>query len=159
MRMFKPKAARAAFAAFAMLCLFASCGSSGKAQATLPMATLSTTTGVAIEAELARSEEQKRVGLMFRTSLEDGRGMLFVYDGDGRLSFWMKDTVLPLSIAFLSSDGTIREIRDMEPRSLDAIVSERSVRHALEAPRGWFARAGLSVGDRFELPTAVSGGK
>jgi hypothetical protein len=108
-------------------------------------------------AELARTPAEQTAGLMFRTSLPDGRGMLFIYDQDQRLSFWMKNTLIPLSIAFLSADGTILEIHDLQPRSLAAVQSLRSVRHALEVPQGWFGRAGLAVGDRFELPPEISG--
>jgi uncharacterized membrane protein (UPF0127 family) len=105
-----------------------------------------------VVAELARSPEEQAAGLMFRKTLADGRGMLFVYEEDRRLSFWMKNTLVPLSIAYLAADGTIREIYDMEPQSLKAVSSIRSVRYALEVPRGWFDRAGLAVGDRFGIP-------
>ncbi len=108
---------------------------------------------VELAAEVARTPEEQQKGLMFRDSLPDGRGMIFVYDSDRRMAFWMKDTLIPLSIAFLAADGTIREIRDMRAGSLEVIESERSARHALEVPLGWFARVGLGVGDRFELPS------
>jgi hypothetical protein len=105
-----------------------------------------------VVAELARSAEEQAAGLMFRKTLAEGRGMLFVYEDDRRLSFWMKNTLIPLSIAYLAADGTIREIYDMEPLSLKAVNSTRSVRYALEVPQGWFDRVGLAVGDRFEIP-------
>ncbi|MBN1241548.1 MAG: DUF192 domain-containing protein [Spirochaetales bacterium] len=107
---------------------------------------------VELVAELAITPEEQQQGLMFREELPDGRGMLFVYGSDRRMAFWMKNTKIPLSIAFLAADGTIREIRDMRPESLEVIESARSARHALEVPQGWFARVGLAVGDRFELP-------
>lgn len=107
---------------------------------------------VSIEVELALSDTEKQAGLMFRKELADGQGMLFAYDEDRRMSFWMKNTLIPLSIAFVSSDGTIREIRDMEARSLAPVESARFVRYAIEAPLGWFGRVGLKEGDRFELP-------
>jgi uncharacterized protein len=133
-----------------------SCAANGngepvKAQKELPTVVLQAGS-VTVVAELARSAEEQAAGLMFRKTLEDGRGMLFVYDDDRRLSFWMKNTLIPLSIAFLAADGTIREIHDMEPRSLKAVNSTRSVRYALEVPQGWFTRAGLAAGDRFEIP-------
>jgi uncharacterized protein len=102
-------------------------------------------------AEIARSDTERERGLMFRTSLADGKGMLFVFDKDDRLAFWMKNTKLPLSIAYISSDGTIRQISDLEPDSLATVQSERSVRYALEVPRGWFERAGVREGDRVGL--------
>jgi len=122
----------------------------GKPQSGLATATLRS--GAAeIVVELAVSPEEQEIGLMHRTELADGRGMLFVYAEDRRLAFWMKNTLIPLSIAYIASDGTIREVRDMEPLSLAPVESERYVRYALEAPLGWFDRAGLAPGDRFDL--------
>ncbi len=106
-------------------------------------------------AEIARTPEEREKGLMFRKDLPDGKGMLFVFEVDERLAFWMKNTLVPLSIAYISSDGTIREILDMEPRSLAPVPSQFSVRYALEVPRGWFGRAGVRVGDRVVLPDSV----
>lgn len=102
-------------------------------------------------AEIAKTETQRERGLMFRTSLADGKGMLFVFDKDEQLSFWMKNTKLPLSLAYISSDGIIRQIVGLEPQSLAAVQAERSVRYALEVPRGWFDRAGVRVGDLVRL--------
>jgi uncharacterized membrane protein (UPF0127 family) len=107
--------------------------------------------GVRVEAELARTETQRQTGLMYRKALADGKGMLFIFNRDEVLSFWMKDTLIPLSIAFITYDGRILEIRDMYPGDLRSIQSSRSVRYALEVPRGWFARAGVSAGDRLDL--------
>ncbi|AEF81714.1 DUF192 domain-containing protein [Leadbettera azotonutricia] len=106
---------------------------------------------VAMTIEIARSDEERSRGLMFRKELKDGEGMLFIFERDQVLSFWMKDTLIPLSIAFVSADGRIIEIRDMEPRNLNAVRSSRSARYALEAPQGWFARAGLAPGDKLKL--------
>jgi uncharacterized membrane protein (UPF0127 family) len=107
-------------------------------------------TGAAVLAETARSDEQRRRGLMGRKSLADGEGMLFVFESDRILSFWMKDTLIPLSIAFIARDGRILEIRDMESRSLQTIQSARSARYALEVPQGWFARMGIGAGDTIQ---------
>ena len=106
---------------------------------------------VSINAEIAKTNEERAQGLMFRTELPDGEGMLFVFERDEILSFWMKDTLIPLSIAFILSDGRIVEIRDMEPGNLNPIVSSRSVRYALEVPQGWFSRVSIGVGDRIIL--------
>lgn len=108
-----------------------------------------------IVAEIARTPGERELGLMFRKDLPDGRGMLFVFESDERLSFWMKNTFVPLSIAYIASDGTIREILDMEPRSLAPVPSQHSVRYALEVPRGWFGRAGVRVGDPVTIPDSV----
>jgi len=126
-------------------CVPASQGQSGLATAELRSGSVS------VIAELAIGPAEQETGLMYRTSLADGKGMLFVYHDDRRLSFWMKNTLIPLSIAFMAADGTIREIYDMEPKSLAAINSDHFVRYALEVPQGWFSRAGLRVGDRFDL--------
>jgi uncharacterized membrane protein (UPF0127 family) len=105
-----------------------------------------------ITAEIARNAIERERGLMFRKTLPDGRGMLFVFDSDQHLNFWMKNTFVPLSLAYISSDGTITQIVDLMPKSLEAVPSDRSVRYALEVPQGWFDRAGVKVGDRVEIP-------
>jgi uncharacterized membrane protein (UPF0127 family) len=102
---------------------------------------------VTISAEMARTKEEQSQGLMKRKRLPDGKGMIFIFEKDQILSFWMKDTLIPLSIAFISGDGKILEIYDMEPLNLTPIHSSRSARFALEVPQSWFSRAGISVGD------------
>jgi uncharacterized membrane protein (UPF0127 family) len=102
---------------------------------------------VKITAEIARTEEERSTGLMFRKKLADGEGMLFVFDRDQQLSFWMKNTLIPLSIAFIASDGRIIDIKDMQPQDLNPVKSSRSVRYALEVPQGWFTRTGIGLGD------------
>jgi len=100
-----------------------------------------------VKAEMARTDEERALGLMYRQSLPDGEGMLFIYDRDQIMSFWMKNTYIPLSIAFITSDGRIIEMRDMYPHDPNSVFSSRSVRYALEVPQGWFARAGVQIGD------------
>jgi len=104
-------------------------------------------TPVEITVELARTEEEKAQGLMHRKKLPDGEGMIFIYDRDQMMSFWMKNTLIPLSIAYIAADGRIIEIKDMQPLDLSSIKSSRSVRYALETPQGWFDRAGVQAGD------------
>ena len=106
---------------------------------------------VTIKTEIARTDEERSTGLMYRDRLADGEGMLFVFDRDEVLTFWMKNTTIPLSIAFIASDGRIMEIRDMEPGNLDPVRSGRSVRYALEVPQGWFDRVDLGIGDRLVI--------
>jgi uncharacterized membrane protein (UPF0127 family) len=77
--------------------------------------------------------------------------MLFIFDRDEILSFWMKNTLVSLSIAYISSEGKIVEIHDLEPGNLNPVRSSRSVRYALEVPRGWFTRTGLGPGDRLDI--------
>jgi uncharacterized membrane protein (UPF0127 family) len=85
---------------------------------------------------------------MFRKEVKDGEGMFFIFERDQVLSFWMKNTLVPLSIAYISRDGEILEIRDLEPGNLNPVVSSRSCRYALEVPEGWFGRVGIGPGDR-----------
>ena len=106
---------------------------------------------VPIIAEIARTDAQREQGLMFRKELNDGNGMLFIFERDQILSFWMKNTFIPLSIAYISHDGRILEIYDMEPESLEPVRSSRSARYALEVPQNWFDRAGIRIGDRLDL--------
>jgi uncharacterized membrane protein (UPF0127 family) len=105
---------------------------------------------VKITAELAVTEAQRAQGLMHRTELKDGHGMLFVFERDQIMSFWMKDTLVPLSIAYILSSGRIIEIYDMQPGNLNAVTSSRSARYALEVPQGWFERAGIARGDMLD---------
>ncbi len=102
--------------------------------------------------EVAATETERNRGLMYRKTLADGKGMLFVFDTDQRVSFWMKNTSLPLSLAYMAADGTILQILDLAPFSEEPRPSERSIRYALEVPQGWFAKVGLKPGDRFEIP-------
>ncbi|MDR0291149.1 MAG: DUF192 domain-containing protein [Treponema sp.] len=102
---------------------------------------------VEIAVEIARTDEERSQGLMHRKELPDGKGMIFVFDRDQQYSFWMKNTIIPLSIAFITSDGRITEIMDMQPLDLNSVRSSRSVRYALEVPQGWFLRAGIRPGD------------
>ena len=102
---------------------------------------------VFIDAELARTDKERQQGLMHRKKLADGRGMLFIFDRDQVMAFWMKNTLIPLSIAFIASDGRIIDIKDMQPLDLNTVSSSRSVRYALEVPQGWFDRAGIRPGD------------
>jgi hypothetical protein len=102
--------------------------------------------------EVARTDAQRERGLMRRRSLGSREGMLFVFEADQRLAFWMKDTLVPLSIAFLSSEGRILQIEDMEPLSQKAIRSRLSARYALELPRGAFHEVRAAEGDTVVLP-------
>ena len=88
---------------------------------------------------------------MYRKKIPEGTGMLFVFEQDQILSFWMKNTPTPLSIAYIDSQGKIRDIFDMKPYSLAPIQSTSSVRYALEVPQGWFKKNAITVGDSIEL--------
>ena len=104
-----------------------------------------------ITVETADTQETQEKGLMGRESMNEDWGMLFVYDRDSRKSFWMKNTKIPLSIAYIGADRTIREIYDMEPLSTRTVDSRYSVRYALEVNQGAFQRHGIKTGDKVEF--------
>ena len=106
--------------------------------------------------EVAVTQEEQALGLMNRKELKLDEGMIFLYKEDRKLSFWMKNTLVPLSIAFISKDGTIKEIHHMKPESLTPVNSTHSVRYALELPQGSYARSGVTVGDRIILPALIT---
>ena len=112
--------------------------------------------GQEFSTEVARSEAEREKGLMGRKSLGEREGMLFVFDRDEHLEFWMKNTPLPLSIAFISSEGKILEIRDMQPFDERTIRSRNYARYALEMNQGAFQRLGISEGDEIAFPPDFS---
>lgn len=105
-----------------------------------------------VKAEIAEKPEDRNHGFMGRKTIPDGTGMLFVFEKDQILSFWMKNTPHPLSIAYIDSKGKIRNIFDMTPYSTASIVSTVSVRYALEVPQGWYKKTGITEGDTVILP-------
>lgn len=111
--------------------------------------------GHVLNVEVAATIDERACGLSHREYLPANHGMLFVYDDERTLTFWMKDTNVPLSIAFLNSEREILEIQKMMPnRTEQRYTSARPARYALEANQGWFASNGISVGTRldFTLP-------
>ena len=105
-----------------------------------------------VKAEMAIKAEDRNHGFMERKNIPDGTGMLFVFERDQILSFWMHNTPHPLSIAYIDSKGKIRDIFDMNPYSTDSILSTVSVRYALEVPQGWYKKNGITTGDTVILP-------
>jgi uncharacterized membrane protein (UPF0127 family) len=99
-----------------------------------------------LSVEIAGDEELQRIGLQHRHSLEQNSGMLFVYESPRLLSFWMKDTYIPLSVAFINQDGKIVSIKHMKPHSEDSISSDQECKYALEVNHGWFDKNHISVG-------------
>lgn len=115
------------------------------AQAAMPVIPL--TAGMyAIQAEVAATPEQRERGLMYRKSMPANAGMLFLFDKKAGHCFWMKNTNLPLSIAFLADDGSIVNIEDMAPQTEDNHCPRAAVRYALEMNKGWFAQKGIKPG-------------
>jgi len=105
-----------------------------------------------IRAELARTPPQTQTGMMFRTAMAQHEGMLFVFEGLERRCFWMKNTLLPLSIAFIADDGRVVNLADMQPQSEQSHCSAEPVRFALEMNQGWFAKRGIKPGSKLKGP-------
>ncbi|MEX8498894.1 DUF192 domain-containing protein [Leptothrix ochracea] len=101
-----------------------------------------------IHAEVAQSPNERQTGLMHRQRLAPNSGMLFAFEFDGLHCFWMKNTLIPLSIAFLSSNGTIINIADMQPQDETSHCPKQAVHFALEMNQGWFKRKGFKAGDQ-----------
>jgi len=108
-----------------------------------------------VKAEVADTPELRQRGLQARADLEPGYGMLFVFPEPCEPSFWMKDTAVPLSIAFMRDDGTIVRIARMEPNDLQLISPGEPVRYALEVRQGWFEDRRIVPGIRAELPREI----
>lgn len=105
-----------------------------------------------LEVELATAAEELMLGLMYRDTLGDDEGMLFVFPREQNLSFWMKNTRIPLSIAFIKEDGRIIQIESMKPFSLDSHTSKEKAKYALEMRDGWFTAHKVRVGDFVRIP-------
>jgi len=131
----------------ALLLAGSSCVHPAAAQPPLPTVTLRVG-GHAVRAEYAATPETLSEGLMHRTALAADAGMLFELGEPDIHCFWMKNTLIPLSIAFIDRDGRIVDIQDMRPQSLDPHCPPAPVTRALEMNQGWFARAGVRPGDR-----------
>jgi len=109
-----------------------------------------------LKVSLAITPEQQTRGLMNiqgmpPTKLPENEGMLFIYRREEMISFWMKNTTIPLSIAFIDRKGIIKEIKDMVPASDASVRPERPAQYALEVNRGWFSRNDVRVGDKVKL--------
>ena len=103
-----------------------------------------------IRAELARTPDERSIGLMFRQTMASNEGMLFAFEVPSQQCFWMKNTLLPLSAAFIADDGSIVNIEDMKPQVLDSHCSAKPVRFVLEMNQGWFAKRGLKAGSKLQ---------
>jgi uncharacterized membrane protein (UPF0127 family) len=105
-----------------------------------------------IRAEVARTPLQTTTGMMFRREMAQNEGMLFVFEGLQRRCFWMRNTPLPLTIAYIADDGAIVDLVDMQPLSEQLHCSSQPVRYALEMNQGWFAKRGIKPGFRLKGP-------
>jgi len=107
--------------------------------------------------EVADSEAERRKGMMFRRRLDPDEAMLFVFEREANLRFWMRNTYVDLDLAYIASDGTIAEIGRLRAHVTDPVYSREPVRLALEVPAGWFAAHGIEEGDRVTIPPEVAG--
>ena len=99
-----------------------------------------------IDAQVAVTPQQRAVGLMNRKEMPTHEGMLFVFEQPGVQCFWMKNTLLPLTAAFIADDGTIVNLADMKPQTTDSHCSAKPVRYVLEMNQGWFAKRNIQAG-------------
>ncbi len=122
----------------ALLCLCSASCQKGNPKLPTKKLSIATASGavVALEAEIADTPQTREKGLMFRKNIPDGTGMLFIFEEDRALRFWMKNTPSPLSIAYIDWKGEIKDILDMKPFDLNDVCSSGYVRYALEVPQG-----------------------
>ncbi len=141
-------AARApGFAARALAALLLAAAGLALAEAPLPVRQVKVA-GHALRVEVAATIEQRMKGLMFREKLGADDGMLFVFDEPGYHAMWMKNTPLPLSVAFVDGAGAILNILDMEPHTLDQHAAAGPAVYAIETNKGWFAKRRIKAGDK-----------
>jgi len=141
-----------AFKTLAVTVLAVSLGAAAQAQdGPQKLASIQLSAGMhLIQAELARTPDEHSIGLMFRKTMAANEGMLFAFDAPRQQCFWMKNTLLPLSAAFVADDGSIVNIEDMKPQTLDSHCSTKPVRFVLEMNQGWFAKRGLKAGSKLQ---------
>lgn len=99
-----------------------------------------------IDAQVALTPDQRQVGLMFRREMPQHEGMLFIFEQPATQCFWMKNTLLPLTAAFVADDGTVVNLADMKPQTTESHCSAQPVRYVLEMNQGWFAKKNIKAG-------------
>ena len=135
------------------LLLLVSLASHGQDAPQLNLERVKLTTGMhQIDAQIAGTPEQRQTGLMLRREMPQHEGMIFVFDQPAKQCFWMKNTLIPLSAAFISDDGVIVNIEEMKPLALDAHCSAQPVRFVLEMNKGWFTKKGIKAGSKLQGP-------
>jgi uncharacterized protein len=139
-----PSKPRALFLSAAILCASPASAQDGPQP---KLKTIELTAGMhVIHTELAISPNEQMTGLMFRRGMGANDGMLFLYPDSGVRCFWMRNTLIPLTIAFLKADGTVINFADMAPLDESSHCSEQPAQYALEVPQGWFAKRGFKPG-------------
>ena len=101
-----------------------------------------------IDAQVALTPEERQIGLMQRKDMPQHEGMIFIFEQAAQQCFWMKNTLLPLTAAFVADDGTIVNLADMKPQTTDSHCSNHPVRYVLEMNKGWFAKKGIKAGSK-----------
>jgi uncharacterized membrane protein (UPF0127 family) len=132
---------------FLAIVAFAGAVASASAEATLKTGHVKVA-GHDLKVEIAASDAQREQGLMFRKQLGRNDGMLFIFDEPAYHAMWMKNTLIPLSVAFLDKDGGILNILDMEPQTLDSHMAAGPAVYAIETNKGWFAANKVKAGDK-----------
>lgn len=103
-----------------------------------------------IKAEVASTPAEREQGLMFREQMAPNEGMVFLFEGPASVCMWMKNTLIPLSVAFIDDDGKIVNIEDMQPQTTDSHCAKKQIRYALEMNRGWFKQKNIKAGSKVD---------
>jgi uncharacterized membrane protein (UPF0127 family) len=146
----------------ALLSLALLCCSSSHAQGTpqLDLPRVKLTAGMyLVDTQVAATPEQRSTGLMFRRQMPQSEGMLFVFEQASEQCFWMKNTLIPLTAAFVADDGTIVNLADMAPQTTDSHCSAKPVRFVLEMNQGWFSKKSIKAGFKLSGPPFKPGVK
>jgi uncharacterized membrane protein (UPF0127 family) len=139
--------------AFALIVsYFSPVGCNGIAQEGLPTAKMQIGNRQ-FELEIASTDKARQRGLMYRPAMAEDHGMIFVFQQEEPLSFWMKNTLIPLDIIYMDSGGTVVSVKQMQPHDESGVPSEKPARYAIELNQGMAAKAGVKKGDRLVLPT------
>ena len=142
-----PATARLLATGLIALASTATAAAQGQPQMNLPR--IEITAGMhRIEAQVAASPQERQTGLMHRKEMPAHEGMLFVFEQPATQCFWMRNTLLPLTAAFVADDGTIVNLADMKPQTEDSHCSAKPVRYVLEMNQGWFAQKGIKPGSK-----------
>jgi len=149
----KPNSTCTLSAAIALSALLAASPAAPQTGPQPPLPTVRLTAGIhVVQAEVATTPDERATGLMLRKEMAANAGMLFRFEQPAVHCFWMRNTLLPLSIAFVTEDGRIVNIADMQPLTPDSHCAEKPVRFALEMNQGWFAKRGIKPGSRLQGP-------
>jgi hypothetical protein len=125
------------------------------APATFKIAIEGESHSASVTVEIAATPAERQQGLMFRQQLDESAGMLFLFPTDDAIGFWMKNTYVPLTIAYIDSSGRVTELRDGKPLDETVLPPSAPYRYVLEVNQGWFKRHGLGVGARVTLPAGL----